>query len=131
MNPRAIPRTLAALALAGGLGAVALVASANPPAPPPEAFKACEGKARGDACTVQIDNHTLSGVCDAPPGESKLACRPEPPPPPPEAIKACEGKARGDACSVTFGDHTMSGVCDAPPGATQLACRPNEPPPAP
>ena len=80
---RTFTRVLVGLGLAAGLGVLALAADAeaNPPAPPPEAFTACDGKARGDACTVQIHDHTMNGVCDAPPGESRLACRPSGPPP--------------------------------------------------
>jgi hypothetical protein len=131
-------RVASAAAFAGGLGVLALAgrAGANPPPPhhlpPPEAFAACDGKAKGDACSVQIHDHTIDGTCDAPPGESKLACRPNhPPPPPPEAFSACNGKAKGDACSVQIHDHTIDGTCDAPPGESKLACRPNHPPPPP
>ena len=80
---RTFTRVLVGLGLAAGLGVLALAANAeaNPPAPPSEAFTACDGKARGDACTVQVHDHTMNGVCDAPPGESRLACRPSGPPP--------------------------------------------------
>ncbi len=127
-------RTLGGLALAAGLGvlAIASAAGAHPPSPPPEAFTACDGKASGDACSVQIHDHTIAGTCDTPPGESRLACRPNgPPPPPPEAFAACDGKASGDACSVQIHEHTIAGTCDAPPGESRLACRPNGPPPPP
>jgi hypothetical protein len=70
------------------LGLVAVVSSARasvsapPPGPPAEAFSACEGKASGDACTVQLRDRAVSGTCDTPPGESRLACRPNDMPPP-------------------------------------------------
>jgi hypothetical protein len=81
-----ILRIMSSIALAAGLGvAAAGNAGANPPPPPPEAFAACDGKARGDACSVQIQDHTIQGVCDAPPNESRLACRPNHPPPTPRA----------------------------------------------
>jgi hypothetical protein len=127
-------RLVTGLALAAGLGLVALASQAGaqqPPhhGPPPEAFTACDGKAKGDACSVQIHDTTVAGVCDAPPSETRLACRPNhPPPPPPEAFTACDGKAKGDACSVETPDGAMAGVCDAPPRETRLACRPNHPP---
>ncbi len=78
-------RVLAGLAAATGLGvlAVAGVASAHPHQPPPEAFAACDGKAKGDACTVQIHDETIAGTCDAPPDATRLACRPNGPPPGP------------------------------------------------
>ena len=46
-----------------------------------EALAACDGKAKGDACTVQIHDTTVNGVCDAPPNETRLGCRPSGPPP--------------------------------------------------
>lgn len=85
MNRTSSLRILTASTLALGLGVVGLAtrASASPPRPPEEAFTACSGKSRGDACAVQIHNHTMEGVCDAPPNESRLACRPNGPPPEP------------------------------------------------
>jgi hypothetical protein len=76
-------RILAGLAVATGLGvlAVAGTAVAQPHEPPPEAFAACDGKAKGDACSVQIHDETIAGTCDAPPEASHLACRPNGPPP--------------------------------------------------
>jgi hypothetical protein len=80
------------VALAGGLGLLALagVADADPPppcehhhGPPPEAFTACDGKASGDACTVSHHDFVLHGACGAPHGETSLFCVPDGPPPPP------------------------------------------------
>jgi hypothetical protein len=54
----------------------------GPPAPPPEAYAACESKAAGDACVVDIHGTEVKGVCAADPaGRAKLACRPSSPPP--------------------------------------------------
>jgi hypothetical protein len=97
--------------------------------PPPEAFTACAGKASGDACSVHIHDHDVSGTCDAPPGETELACRPDrPPPPPQEAFSACDGKASGDACSVALRGGTLAGTCGTPPSETRLVCIPADAP---
>lgn len=77
-----------ALALLSGTAvfAVAAVALADPPSPPPlppEAYSACASKAAGDACTVQIHDHTIEGTCAAMPSEQRLHCRPNGPPPGP------------------------------------------------
>jgi hypothetical protein len=69
--------------------AALLLASAEPPAPPPipeEAFAACSGKSKGDACSVTFRDRTIDGTCaEPPPGVSdpRLACRPNGPPPGP------------------------------------------------
>jgi len=95
--------------------------------PPPQAFEACKGLQRGDACTVKLANHTLTGVCDAPP-DAPLACRPDGPPP--EAIAACDGAKQGDACTIKFDDQTINGTCEQGPDASKpLACRPDNLPP--
>ena len=84
-----------ALVLSGLFTAsVASVASADEPQPqrrrrhpPPEAIKACETHAPGDACTVEFPDRTIEGTCREAPdgGEGPLACVPNrPPPPPPE-----------------------------------------------
>jgi hypothetical protein len=135
-------RILSSAAVAGALALVALAGTAGadgPPrhGPPPEAFTACENKASGDACSVQLPDRTVSGTCDAPPGESRLACRPSGPPPgpphgpPPEAFTACESKASGDACSVQLPDRTVNGACGTFPGESRLLCIPKDLPPPP
>lgn len=49
---------------------------ANRPAPPQEAIDACVGLTESDACTVNLPNRNVEGVCfDAPQGE--LVCAPE------------------------------------------------------
>ncbi|MGC4063731.1 MAG: hypothetical protein QM784_03635 [Polyangiaceae bacterium] len=53
-------------------------------APPPSAFEACDGKAKGDACSVKLAELELQGSCEvAPPSskDSRLACRPSGPSP--------------------------------------------------
>ena len=103
-----------------------------PPRPPREAFEACAKLKAGDACTVTLGTHTITGVCAAgPDGTGPLACRPDHPPgPPPEAIEACAKSSEGDACSVTHGDHTITGTCaKGPDGTGPLACKPDHPPP--
>jgi len=130
-------RTVKTAGLAFGLALLAVAgrAVADPPphhGPPPQAFTACDGKAHGDACSVSFHGTDVSGTCDAPPGESRLACRPDhPPPPPPEAFAACDGKASGDACSVSFHGNAVSGTCGAPPGESRLSCMPRDMPPPP
>jgi hypothetical protein len=95
--------------------------------PPKEAFDACVQKQAGDACSVTLGSHTMTGTCStAPDGNGALACKPDHPPgPPPEAVDACSSKAEGDACSVTLGDHTITGTCaKGPDGNGPLACKP-------
>ncbi|HLK91785.1 MAG TPA: hypothetical protein VKZ18_17980 [Polyangia bacterium] len=61
----------------------------RPPAPPPEAFTACEQKGSGDSCQVTLHEHTIDGTCAAAPdGSGKLACRPNGPPPGPPPDRA-------------------------------------------
>ncbi|MBW8772956.1 MAG: hypothetical protein JF590_06680, partial [Gemmatimonadetes bacterium] len=66
----------------------------GPHGPPPQAaFDACAKAKAGDACSVTIHDHTLTGVCGPMPDSSALVCRPDHPPgPPPEALEACSGK---------------------------------------
>jgi hypothetical protein len=48
------------------------------------AFEACEGKTKGDACSVKLAELELQGCCEAAPPDSKdprLVCRPSGPPP--------------------------------------------------
>lgn len=76
-----------------------------------DAIEACAGKSAGDACTVEREHHSFSGVCAVIPGEV-LACQPPPPPPPSqEAIDACTGKVPGDACMAPTDDGPVPGLC--------------------
>lgn len=62
--------------------------------PPPEAFRACEGKSEGAECSVAFRGETLDGVCVAPPvdrrgpaseqNDAELFCMPKDLPPPPD-----------------------------------------------
>jgi hypothetical protein len=123
--------------LVGSLFVLALpfaVARADRPphhAPPQAAFDACASAKAGDACSVTLHDHTITGVCAAAPESSALACRPDHPPgPPPEAITACSGLAAGDACSMTHDGHAITGSCAlGPDGGDTLACRPAGGPP--
>ncbi len=124
-----------ALALFASILPFALAsADRGPPRQPPkEAFDACAGAKRGDACTVKLHDHALAGTCDVVPDTTALACRPSRPPgPPPEAIEACRSAKEGDACTVTHGDRAVSGTCvKRPDAAAPLACHPAGAPPAP
>lgn len=100
--------------------------------PPQQAIDACAKAQRGDSCAFSIDDHPLTGTCEAPPDSTTLACRPDhpppPPPPPPEAIAACAKAKQGDSCSFAIGDHQIAGTCETPDAAKPLACRPPPPP---
>jgi hypothetical protein len=50
--------------------------------PPPFAFTACDGKAAGDTCSVQLHDTEISGTCAAT-SDDRVFCRPEHMPPPP------------------------------------------------
>lgn len=100
--------------------------------PPPEAFKACDGKTAGS--TAQFTNprgETVTGTCTSD-GE-RLVLRPERSPgnspdgrrsPPPEAYKACEGKTVGSTAQfVDPRGETLSGTCGEENG--RLVLRPD------
>lgn len=51
------------------------------PGPPPEAMEACEGLDEGDACEVEMHDHTVAGVCREGRGDDEgLICLPDRPP---------------------------------------------------
>lgn len=64
--------------------AIAITVSAQqapPPVggPPPEAYSACDGKSKGDACRLSMGQREITGTCEAPPPnaqDTRLACRP-------------------------------------------------------
>jgi hypothetical protein len=119
----------AAVALTLGVAVAPVVASADgPPAPPEEAYSACDSKKLGDECTVTLHDHTHKGTCDQRESDTRLSCRPAHPPIPQAAFDACNGKAAGDTCSVTFDGHSIDGTCVKGPG-DGLSCRPSGPPP--
>jgi len=83
MRQQSLLRSLLALSAVTALLAIAVAAEADPPAPPAEAYTACDSKAEGDACTVTMHEHTITGTCATLPKETKLHCRPSGPPPGP------------------------------------------------
>jgi hypothetical protein len=118
-----------ALCLFLGTLTLATAYADGPPAPPEEAFTACQSKSAGDSCTATMRDHQEPGTCTAFPSDGRLFCRPSAQHgPPPQAIEACSGKKESDACSVTFGDHTMEGTCKSD-GDGRLACAPQGGPP--
>jgi len=117
--------------------------------PPPEAYKACEGKTAGSQ--VQLVNprgETITGTCQEKDG--KLFLRPDRPMggdsgrqegrprgesgkqdgrqfgPPPEAYKACEGKTAGSTAQfVSPRGETITGTCQDKDG--RMVLRPDRP----
>ncbi len=74
--------------------------------PPPEAFKACEGKSPGDTVQIQTPHgQTISGACQET-QDGQLVAVPQSGPqgrlpgPPPEAFKACDGKGVGETVQI-------------------------------
>ena len=104
--------------------------------PPPEAFKACEGKSSGSRSEFASPHgDTVAGVCEND-GNGKIVLRPDHPPgsqdvghrgPPPEAYQACVGKtAGGIAQFVSPKGETIQGTCEAE--GERLVLRPYHPP---
>ena len=104
----------------------------RPRTPPPEAYRACEGKAAGDTAQFTGPNgETVSGTCEE--ISDRLVLRPDrfnprrgdrPPGPPPEAYAACEGKNAGDPARFeTPGGETVTGTCEEERG--RLVLRPD------
>ena len=96
--------------------------------PPQAAFDACAKAKAGDACSVQLHDQTLSGVCQQAPDAAALVCHVAHPGPPPEAIAACKDRAAGDACAVTHDGHDIAGTCTQHHGDGPLACHPSHGP---
>ena len=101
--------------------------------PPPEAFKACEGKTAGSALQIEGPNgEMLNGTCEED-RNGKLAFRPDRPEgdargehrgPPPEAYQACAGKSAGNTAQfVNPRGDMVSGTCEADPDG-KLVLRP-------
>jgi hypothetical protein len=139
-KPRAI---LGAILVCSAFLAQAGEAPAKPPAggppcgPPPEAFKACEGKAAGSrSAFANPDGGQVQGVCEND-GEGKAVLRPDRPPgekggghrgPPPEAYAACVGKAQGARAQfVNPRGEAVAGACDKE--GERMVLRPDHPPP--
>ncbi len=100
--------------------------------PPPEAYKACEGKAEGSTAQfIGSDGETITGTCRM--DDGRLVLRPDRPPgnsrdrrsgPPPEAYKACEGKSVGSSAQlVDPRGETVNGTCEEENG--KLVLRPD------
>lgn len=78
------PLTILLAGLIGGAPLPAARAQGRPPAPPPQALKACVGQAPGAACQVEgPDGQSHAGTCWAPRSTMRLACVPADAPPPP------------------------------------------------
>jgi hypothetical protein len=99
--------------------------------PPPEAFKACEGKTEGSiAQFTGPDGETITGTCRT--ADGRLVLRPDRPRgnsrdgrrgPPPEAYKACEGMSAGSSAQfVNPRGETVKGTCEEEDG--RLVLRP-------
>jgi hypothetical protein len=99
--------------------------------PPEEAFAACEGLEVGSACTVELRDRKLDGVCREGRDGDGLFCMPRPPEPPKEAFDACASSQEGDTCNLTLGDKVVDGTCRKAPNRSELACAPKgfRPPP--
>ncbi len=118
--------------------AVAQQAGEPPCGPPPEAYKACEGKSvgsRSEFASPRGDN--VAGVC-LNDGSGKIVLRPDRPPgdetgghrgPPPEAYQVCVGKTAGSAAQFTGPrGGAIRGTCVAE--GERLVLRPHNPPTA-
>ena len=108
----------------------------TPHGPPPEAYKACEGKSMGGKAEfVNPRGETVAGVC-LNDGSGKIVLRPDHPPggqvgghhgPPPEAYQACMGKTAGNAAQFTGPKgEIIQGTCEAE--GEKLVLRPYHPP---
>jgi hypothetical protein len=97
--------------------------------PPPEAFRACEGKTVGSkAQFTGPDGETVSGSCKV--ADGRLVLRPDHPRansrderrgPPPEAYKACEGKNAGSMAQfINPRGETVKGRCGEEDGTLVL-----------
>jgi hypothetical protein len=102
-----------------------VLACVPPPAQPATAPRivACNGKAAGDACTVQREEKAFTGVCHGLPS-GVLLCLPPPPNPPQAALDACAAHQANDACSFSFKEHQFQGACVLEPDGKTLVCAP-------
>jgi hypothetical protein len=99
------------------------------PGPPPEAYKACEGKtAGGIAQFTSPRGETITGTCMV--ADGRLVLRPDRAPnnsgdqrrgPPPEAYAACLGKSAGSVAQfVNPWGETVKGTCESEDGKMVL-----------
>lgn len=102
--------------------------------PPPEAYKACEGKTAGSTAQFTTPRgETITGTCVDRGG--RLVLRPDRSRgngpdgrqgPPPEAYKACEGLSAGSEAQFTGPrGHVVRGTCEEHNG--RLVLRPDNP----
>ncbi len=107
-----------------------------PCGPPPEAYKACEGKTAGSRSEfVSPRGDTIAGVCQHD-GNGRIVLRPDHPPggqvnghrgPPPEAYLACQGKTVGNVAQFAGPNgETIQGTCET--DGESLVLRPYHPP---
>lgn len=104
--------------------------------PPPEAFKACEGKTAGSKAQFKgPDGEMITGTCRI--ADERLVLQPDRPPrgnsrdghhgPPPEAYKACEDKKVGSIAQfVNPRGETIKGICEEEDGKLVLRPASNE-----
>jgi len=100
---------------------------------PPEAFEACDGKAEGDICSVELPRGTVEGKCRWHRRSNKLVCAPSHHSKHRRklmkmTIAACEGKAQGDMCSFDLAQRTIDGTCKKHPRFDKTFCAPNHRP---
>lgn len=90
--------------------------------PPQEWIDACNGRAAGDTCTIELFGGPTQGTCGA--QGDNLVCQP-PPPEPPDFSTPCIGLAAGDACTVEIFGSEVQGTCSDAFG--ELGCFPAGP----
>ncbi len=93
-------------------------------------IQACNGKAAGDTCTLNMRNQSIDGTCTdqngnltCMPNNSSLVQRPGGFPGGGVAfIQACSGKTAGDACTLMMRNQSIDGTCTSRNG--NLTCTP-------
>ena len=75
---------------------------------------ACANMSEGDACKVELDEHSLEGTCNKTEQGDHLFCRPAMHRPMRAAFAACHDKKEGDDCSFERrdGDGKIDGSCE-------------------
>lgn len=103
--------------------------------PPPEAYKACEGREAGSPARLTAPNgEKVVGTCQEKngklvlvPSESRGEHGENRKTPPPEAFRACEGKQTGTKAELKGPrGETVTGICEEKDG--KLVLRPDRPP---
>ena len=94
-------------------------------------IQACNDKAAGDLCTLNMRNQSIDGTCTdsngnitCMPNNSSLMQRPAGVPGGSGGafIQACSGKTAGDACTLTMRNQSIDGTCTSRNG--NLTCAP-------